>query len=265
MAKFSEQEIDQILASVEEAMAQAESLAKSMPLTKEDEQDPQQDLAPQQPEQSQDMSMDQQPADAPAPEQADPSQPEQSQEQPMDEQQDQSQDEISDEELHSLYASMDPQELQRHQMAIEAAMGQGQQQEQPSQPQDLAMAEDDKDDKDDEDQEDDEDEEMSKSEKDEFSRLKKDHNDLQKSFAKVVEAMEKAFAPTRKAVTGIEYVQKSEETQQQKPLSKAETIAVLNEKAKDPTLSKSDRMAINDFILNGGSQDKIKTIIKGGK
>lgn len=82
-------------------------------------------------------------------------------------------------------------------------------------------------------------------------------------------AMEVAFTPTRKAVTDIAFIRKSENDAggagEVKELSKAELTEILTEKSKSPSLTKGDREAINDFILRGGSKETVLEIVKRGK
>lgn len=263
--KFSEQEIDQLLASVEDAMAQASKLAKSQPMQKDADAD--QDDMQQAGASADEQAADSAPEMAATPAQED-AQPE-AQEAPADEQleqEGQDQGEISDEELHEIYASMDEQELHRHLTAIEAALGGGQEQaEQQQAPEQMAQAPeaapaaaDDM---------------AMKSEKvqsslvksEDMKKLQDENDQLKKSLDKVIAAMGKAFQPTRKAVTDIEYIKKSESQPDEQPLTKAETVAKLNKIVTSSSLSKADRQAINDFILNDGSKEQVKTILKGGK
>jgi hypothetical protein len=283
--KFSDQEIDALLASVEDAMAQADKLAKSMPGAH-----PQ--VAPAKPMMAPKPVMgtaapmaapmkkegeDEQAApDAVAPEAAAPEAapaapaPDAAPDAPQGDDQlqadAQDQGEISDEELQQIYASMDPAELQRHCAIIQSLMGQSDAApeaapaapeaapapEAPAASPDAMKAEGCADD-----------EEMGKSEG--FKKLKAENDALKKSLDKVVAAMGNAFKPTRKAVTNIEYISKSEQATDDKPLVKSEVIAQLNKITASPSLSKSERISINDFILTGGSQKEVKNILKGGK
>jgi len=91
---------------------------------------------------------------------------------------------------------------------------------------------------------------------------------LRKSLEKVVSAMEIAFRPERKAVTSLEYIKKGEDNGvggEVKELSKSDLTAILTEKSKSPSLTKNDREAINDYILRGGSKERVLEIVKGGK
>lgn len=78
--------------------------------------------------------------------------------------------------------------------------------------------------------------------------------ELQKSLDTVTEIltkMVKKSAPAAKAVTKLEAVAKSEVTAEEKVLSKSEITAILNKKAMEPSLSKSDRDAINAYYAAG--------------
>ena len=68
--------------------------------------------------------------------------------------------------------------------------------------------------------------------------------------------------PMRKAVTNISYVPKTDETPEEKPLSKSEFHEKLNEKAQDPNLSKSDRQLINKFCVGVVDVAKIEHLLK---
>lgn len=82
---------------------------------------------------------------------------------------------------------------------------------------------------------------------------------LQKNLDTVQEFLTKLVrnVPQGKAITSYEQVAKSESASEEKELSKGEITSILSKKAADPTLSKSDRDAINAFYLN---QANIKTI-----
>lgn len=85
--------------------------------------------------------------------------------------------------------------------------------------------------------------------------------DLQKSLDAVTEIltkMVKKTAPAAKAITNVEVIAKSEIAAVEKVLSKAEITAVLNKKAAEPSLSKSDRDAINAYY--GSHQVSISKI-----
>lgn len=103
--------------------------------------------------------------------------------------------------------------------------------------------------------------------KSELEAKVKENEELKKNMEELVSAMNSFFAkkgPTRKAVTSIEYVKKSEvENAKPEPknLTKSEVTAILNKKAADPTLSKADREAINNYYLKGGSLETVKHLL----
>lgn len=75
--------------------------------------------------------------------------------------------------------------------------------------------------------------------------------------------VEKKVAPQGKAITNLEVIAKSEGGKEaEKTLSKSEIDAALGKKAQDPKLEKSDRDAINNFYLNGGSLNSISHLLK---
>lgn len=105
--------------------------------------------------------------------------------------------------------------------------------------------------------------------KSEVEAIKAENEELKKNLDTVTELLNKMFdttkkAPAQKAITGMTYVAKSEETKEEADvtkLSKSEITAKL--KTLDyGTLSKSDRDAINNFYLNNGSVEKVKHLIK---
>jgi len=57
-------------------------------------------------------------------------------------------------------------------------------------------------------------------------------------------------APAGKAITSLDIIAKTEGGKEEKPLTKGEIDAKLLAKAKDPTLSKSDRDAINSYYFS---------------
>jgi len=102
--------------------------------------------------------------------------------------------------------------------------------------------------------------------KTELEAIKKENEELKKSIEGLVAAINtfvtKKQAPARKAITNIEFVKKSEEESQEKPLTKSEIYAILAKKAKDPSTSPQDRAAINEFYLTNGSVEKIAHLLK---
>lgn len=79
-------------------------------------------------------------------------------------------------------------------------------------------------------------------------------SDEQKKNLEAVEAFLKKFvektAPAGKAITSLDIIAKTEDANKEKPLTKSEIDAKLLAKAKDVSLSKSDRDAINSFYFN---------------
>jgi len=67
----------------------------------------------------------------------------------------------------------------------------------------------------------------------------------------ITKLVSKKAAPAAKAITSIETIVKSEANIEVKPLSKGEITAILNRKASDSKLSKSDREAINAYYGTG--------------
>jgi ribosomal protein L12E/L44/L45/RPP1/RPP2 len=108
---------------------------------------------------------------------------------------------------------------------------------------------------------------MGKSEQD--SLAKQETEDLKKSLEIALKTIEMMARPSRKAVTEeIQILGKTEsDVKSGSPkkdfsgLSKGELTSMLNSKVKEPTLSKSDREAINSFILNNQNKEKVLDIL----
>ena len=110
---------------------------------------------------------------------------------------------------------------------------------------------------------------VQKSEADpEKAAMRAELESLKGSVAGLVTALEKSFKPKQKAITGIEYISKSEVQEiQPSNLSKEAKKAKLSEivKSEPQKLSSDDRHAINRFFLYGEEDSKIDKIISGGK
>lgn len=156
--------------------------------------------------------------------------------------------------MHSMYSSMSKAELRAHHDAVRKCMDSH----------GLAKCEDG----------------MAKSEKDvvievapdqEVSLLKSEleasraQSEEHKKNLVAVEAFLKKFvektAPVGKAITSLEIIAKTESGQEEKPLSKSEIDAKLLAKAKDQSLSKSDREAINSYYFSKNIE-KVSHLLK---
>ncbi len=172
-------------------------------------------------------------------------------------------DELSDQELHQIYSSMQPDELERHYMVVRAIL---RDQYQKMEKSEQAKTEGNGD--------------MKKDKKSELKKkvaeqektineLKKSQKEMEDSFSGAIKAIELIAKPTRKAVVSdVQVLAKSEEVKADSfsGLSKAELTAKLNEKVKDPSLTKSQRQQINSFILSKGEEGKQQMVeILGGK
>lgn len=101
--------------------------------------------------------------------------------------------------------------------------------------------------------------------KSEAASFKAKAEELQKSLDTVNEFLTKLVkkAPQGKAITQYEQVAKSETvSNDESTLSKSEISAILNKKASDPTLKKSDRDAINNFYLGNANINTISHLLK---
>lgn len=78
-----------------------------------------------------------------------------------------------------------------------------------------------------------------------FEDLKKNYDGVAEFLNKFIAATKKA--PPAKAITSVDVIAKSEDGGEEKVLSKSEITSILCDKAKDPSLKKSDRDAINKY------------------
>jgi hypothetical protein len=102
--------------------------------------------------------------------------------------------------------------------------------------------------------------------KSEFEAQKAKSETLQKTLDGVTEFLtklaKKTSAPQGKAVTSYDVIAKSEDESGTTPMSKSEIVSILNKKASDPSLTKSDREAINNFYLSNASVNSISHLLK---
>jgi hypothetical protein len=165
-------------------------------------------------------------------------------------------DEEDMEEMHKMYASMSKAEQKAHCDSLQKAMQACEPKEEPKmekseeiQTQPVVVSEPSKE------------ADLLKSE---VETVKKENQELKKSIEGLVSAMNtfvtKKPAPARKAITDIDYIKKSEESND-KTLSKSEVVKILNKKAQEPNLSRADREAINAFCLNTAGLEKIKHLL----
>lgn len=101
--------------------------------------------------------------------------------------------------------------------------------------------------------------------KSEVEAQKAKNEELKKNLDVVTEFLSKLnrkIAPPAKAITSLDVIAKSEATEETKELTKSEVKAVLAKKVYDPTLSKSDREAINAFYLNDANIDSVRHLLK---
>lgn len=271
---FTDKDLDNLIASIEESLDKAEVLTKSKALKKDQGEDEAMEEAPPAaaaaPDAQQEMPSEgapadegEMPAEAAAPEEG------------MGEGEGEEALEgegkdapLSDEELVQIYGSMQPDELERHFMVIQeilkhhAGEAEGQP-EQPEQPEQAGAAP--------QMPEQDEQQEqmaMKSSNDEELAALRKTIEEQSKSIELLGKAFETLTRPQRKAVTDIEYIKKSEaeETSKSKNLSKEE-MRDLYTKINPGTLTKGERTMVNNYFLNGENKSEVEHIIqsKGGK
>jgi hypothetical protein len=94
-------------------------------------------------------------------------------------------------------------------------------------------------------------------EKAKTAEMKKNLDGIQEFLTKLVKKV-----PQGKAITELGVVAKSEDTKSTTELSETEINKILNKKAGESTLAKSDRDAINDFYLGDKNFNKISHLLK---
>lgn len=94
----------------------------------------------------------------------------------------------------------------------------------------------------------------------------KAESEKSKKNLEAVESFLKKFvektAPAGKAITSLDIIAKTENGQSDKPLQKSEIDARLLSKAKDPSLSKSDRDAINSYYCGSKNIQTVSHLLK---
>lgn len=100
--------------------------------------------------------------------------------------------------------------------------------------------------------------------KSELEAAKAESGNLKKNL-EAVEAFLKKFvektAPAGKAITSLDVIAKTEGANKEKPLQKSEIDRQLTEKAKNPSLSKSDRDAINSYYCGSKDIEKVRHLL----
>jgi hypothetical protein len=157
------------------------------------------------------------------------------------------------ETIDDLYASMTKSEKEAHYAAVKKSIFGEEVEEEAVEEQSMEKSE-----------------EVEAKEDEEVEMLKSENEELKKNYEQLNELVSKLFntkkAPAQKAVTNVNYIAKSEETEFEEKedfsnMSKSEVTAKL--KAIDYSeLKKSDREAINNYYLDNGSVDSIKHLIR---
>jgi hypothetical protein len=173
-------------------------------------------------------------------------------------------DELSDQELHQIYASMEPAELERHYMIVRSLLR--------DQYQKAEMSEKIKKNEEGGNMKSDKKEKLKKKvaeQEQTIKDLQKSQKEMEDSLTGALKAVELIAKPTRKAVVGdVQVLNKTEEAKKDafSGLSKAEICAKLNDKVKDPSLNKSQRQAINSYVLSKSEEGRDQVLeILGGK
>ena len=247
MALFTESEIDDILGAVEESMQSAAALAKNFPPAEEDEE--QGDAPEMGAESSHEIGTEgeEQPGGDPAMGgEGDPAMG------GDDALANEGEDgEISDEELHQIYASMDPSELERHYMIVRGLLRDAYAKMEKSETNNNEGTKVEK-----------------KELEDKVANLEKSNKELEASLQGAIKAMQLIAKPTRKAITeNVQILGKSEGDNGNEgdnfptDLSKSEIVAKINDRIRDTSLTKNDRDVFNDYLLrNSGKEDVIKIL-----
>lgn len=161
-------------------------------------------------------------------------------------------DEEDYETIDDLYASMTKSEKEAHYAAVKKSIFGEEVEEEAVEEQSMEKSEE------------------TEEDNDEVEMLKSENEELKKNYEQLNELVSKLFntkkAPAQKAVTNVNYIAKSEETEIEEKedfsnMSKSEVTAKL--KSIDYSeLKKSDREAINNYYLDNGSVESIKHLIR---
>jgi hypothetical protein len=155
-------------------------------------------------------------------------------------------------ELHKLYAEMSDTERALHKQALEACESKDGMLEKSETKTETVL------------EEKQESEEL-KLAKSEIEQLKKSNEDLQNQFQELVKSLNKKLvkpAPTRKAITELAVLEKSEKEVDTVPKSKTEIVKILGKKAREESLKKSDRDAINAYVVGSAGLETISHLLK---
>lgn len=302
--QFTEKDIDNLLQAVDESLSKAEGLSKSETESKstENTEDPK-DLnkaLPPQPEEEVAGDAPAMPVDAPTSDEgaevtgeptpseavaeegapaAEPMGEEPMGEEPMGEEPagepmgeealaEEGEEPISDEELDQIYASMPPEERERHYMILRRHLQGDYEKAEKGQEMSInAEANGEKPCAKSEDAT----TEAAAEENPEVTELKKKLEENEKQVSLLTKTIELLARPKRKAVTQLAHIQKSEADEGAKPeslkksakdLDKKELTAKLTELSKSDKLDSQERQAINDFCLYGEGKDKVIELIE---
>ena len=273
MSYFTDTEIDEIIGAVEESMQNAANLAKSADFKDEEmgdgpemgeaemggeealaqttsEEAPQEPISEEAPQEAMSEEAPQEPISEEAPQEA------MGEEQLGEESLEEDDGELSDEELHQIYSSMEPSDLERHYMIIRGMLRDSYAKMEKSESSDKGE------------------ESLSKKEDYEakIKELTKNQKEMESSLAAAFKAMELMAKPERKAVTSeIQVLGKTEsdvassnakEEVDFSTLSKNEIVSKINEKVKDPKLAKSERDIINQYLLHGEGKEQVFNLLR---
>jgi hypothetical protein len=154
------------------------------------------------------------------------------------------------EEMNKMYSSMSKSEAQAHLDSLAKTLGVSVATE------DMKKSEEDK---------------ILKSEnellKSEVNKIKEENEELKKSLSNLIETLKgKVSVPSRKAITGVDYIAKSEETSKPETkdvttLNSSEISKILTSKMREGKLEKSERQLVVDYYDKKISINEIKHLL----
>lgn len=241
--KYSDQDVHDLISKVEAEFAQ--HLAKSEAKTKEEGQP----LEKTEIEKCGEIQKSDEAPAAFAPAEA--KKDDEPKEQPKDQNEDHGYDEMDKEELKKLYSDMSDSERALHKAALEACQSQDQQLQKSEEKQEEKVPA----------QQESEELKLAKAE---AETLKKNNEELQAQVGELLKKFAQKIvkpAPARKAVTELGALEKSEK-ETPAPKSKAEIVKTLTQMARGQDLKKSDRDAINAYVVGATGLETISHLLK---
>lgn len=94
------------------------------------------------------------------------------------------------------------------------------------------------------------------------AKSEEDKKNLEAAVQSFLTKFVEKTAPAGKAITSLDIIAKTENVENEKPLQKSEIDAKLTAKARDLSLSKSDREAINSYYCGSKNIEKVRHLLK---